>query len=218
MKALFVSIILLLSVFARAQISSPAFDPDCYQPSQTDPTETQVRFGRRNGDLLGKGMMNLGPAPFDSNRRLFFSGLPPSVDLLSSVCYSTPFNVNSFEIQGVSNLPADREYQVIGTAHLHRQDRIDLITQEVGGICRVYWADSLGQYDVDRYSTLWGNEGIPRAPYHEFLYSDSVEDLVVAGDGNIPNYGGGAMRILIQRWPRILRKGTKSSSGFHSGD
>jgi hypothetical protein len=190
MRSLAIIVLLFASLpSARAQ-GSPAFDPDCYLASATNPSETQVRYGTEDLQHFGGGLMNIGAAPGETSNRLFFIGLPPTPPFMTALRTGSTFNLNNPDIQGQSSfIPFPRDlnggYSLIGRAHLHTHDRWDLIMSTRQGGYRIYWADSNGLYDSSSRVELFGKkmgsylnlEGL----YWDYLTSDTVEDLAILG-------------------------------------
>ena len=230
MKAFRVAVLLVLSALgtlgvfggvARAQVKSPALDPNCYFPSLTDPSQTQVLRGNSSHRNFGAGMLNIGPAPGESRERLYLKGLPPGPPwLMSSIRVDQSLDLTKPDVQAMMSMPfqpygtsgsGPTIFYVFATGHFHTRDRVDLLMHEqTVGEWRIYWADEHGLYDSTRYSELNTSfyllkkqfgASLTSTPYIANLTSDTVEDLVFAGGGPTvpPNDTNLSFRVYLFR-------------------
>jgi len=190
-KAFVLLLAFVIAVFAGvpafAQISSLAFDPNCYQPTIGTPGEIDTIMGDYKGQQLGGGMINIGPSPLDPHGpgRLMFTGLSAdtSFSIVNMGPSFDPHNMNFTTLKGFLR----GSTMLLG--HFRSPRYWDIYCADSLGNTmwrpKIFLQDSLGNYDIDRYETLnftrkilYG-AGSPKRPYHAYVTSDSVEDLVL---------------------------------------
>ena len=162
-----------------AQISSSAFDPNCYQPRIGVPGEIDTIYGGHDGQGLGQYQFSPGPGPNSPYNRVFLSGYmnnPNGWDILTG---GPGFNLHDLNPPKASFFPKYGGY--IG--HFHSPKLLDLYSQD-----RIYWADDNGNYDSSRFTGLGYHQRGPNnyeyrsfdfSPYIAHMTSDSVDDLVL---------------------------------------
>jgi hypothetical protein len=208
----------------RAQLSSPAFDPNCYFPNVDDPTGVTDYYGLKPEALLGNGLLNIGPAPGDSTPRLIFAGLGDNPLLLTEQRIPIGFSIEMEHPILMTRMIANpdhfgtKSWRLIATGHFHLRDRIDVLAQEGGGVFRIYWADEHGQYDSTRYSDLKSEftgtyaTGLESEPYTAYLSSDTVEDIVFGGDICYTKDSCFWMATMFHGGQSLYQKGTIAKS------
>jgi hypothetical protein len=161
-----------------AQVSSSAFDPQCYQPTVGDPGVIDTIYGSRNMQGLGGGLFNVGPRYGESDGRIITDGLQKDTINYSSIRTGPTFNIHKLQVEKNMNFSQDK-HPIFG--HFHSPHLTDLLIRN-----HIYWSDDSGNYDESRSSFLWftphgaSNNG-PDANYHPYaayLSSDSLEDIV----------------------------------------
>lgn len=201
-QSLFIPILALsFSIFVFAgetcgQVSSAAFDPNCYQPLIGTPGVVDTIYGSRDQQSLGNGVKNLGQTPGESYGQIVFSSdTPISVfpwqHTTSAIYESGPnFDLHKLHAVDTFNLGAvyfnDPSY-IVKRAHFRSKKYLDLLMKG-GGITlppRIYWADEKGKYDSSRFTELRSiRKGTRAIDYNEIniysthLTADSVEDII----------------------------------------
>ncbi len=190
----------------RAQISSSAFDPNCYQPRIGVPGEIDTIYGSYSGQQLGGNQFSPGPGPNGYNR-VFFSGYPNNPNGWDIMAGGANFNLNDLD-KPKSKFLLSGYGQALG--HFHSRKFCDIL-HFASGFVRIYWADSSGDYDSSRRTILEYRmrPGPPNgaykynifSPYIAHMTSDTVDDLILccatSNDNNadslfVLRYSGGA--------------------------
>jgi len=188
--------ILLFACFgaAEAQISSAAFDPNCYQPRLGVPSEIDSIYGSQDQQGLGEVMAKFPKSKDFPQGSVAIMGLPKAIPFLAFVPNGSLFNLHNLEAHAKqSNLPTDFGIYGFKFGHFHDTKHTDLF---VNRLRRVYWADDNGNYDSSRHTDLMprviSTNGFSRNldTYVTFLTSDTVCDFVqiVTADDSIPPY------------------------------
>ncbi|MDP4235292.1 MAG: hypothetical protein Q8919_02430, partial [Bacteroidota bacterium] len=164
------------------QVSSAAFDPNCYFPKIGVSGEIDTIYGAHNDLYLGVGMLNLGPTPDGTSGRLSSALIDPH---FASVFTSWPsFNLHQPHVLG--RLEFEKGYSIVRLGHFRSPKFTDILCK--GGAlapARIYWEDEQGNYDSSRYTELLSsvkgalyNDYSPMAAYTSHISSDSVEDII----------------------------------------
>jgi hypothetical protein len=163
-----------------AQVSSSAFDPQCYQPTVGDPGVIDTIYGSRNMQGLGGGLFNVGPRYGESDGRIITDGLQKDTINYSSIRTGPTFNIHKLQVEKNMNFSQDK-HPIFG--HFHSPHLTDLLF-----LNQIYWSDDSGNYDEDRSSFLTfrphgdSNSGdFVFRPYVAYLSSDSLQDIVATG-------------------------------------
>ena len=194
MKNILIALLLILGVtVSRAQIHSAAFDPNCYQPTIGTPGVIDTIMGSRKGQQLGGGLINIGPSPDNPGGpgRLMFSGLTGEVNLNGGTSYSAVTMGPSFDPHKmtVAQFKGFLPGSTLVFGHFRSKQYLDIYSADSSGSVRrrprIYLQTAEGNYDTSLYSTLdfprkiLGGAGSQTLPYHAYLTSDTVEDLVI---------------------------------------
>ncbi len=168
----------------RAQISSSAFDPNCYQPRIGVPGEIDTIYGSYSGQQLGGNQFSPGPGPNGYNR-VFFSGYQNNPNGWDIMAGGANFNLHDLD-KPKSKVFLSGYTQVVG--HFHSPKLLDIL-HIYSSFARIYWADSNGDYDSARRTVLTyrsrpgpGNGAYNYAiftPYVAHMTADTVDDLVL---------------------------------------
>ena len=167
----------------RAQISSSAFDPNCYQPRIGVPGEIDTIYGSYSGQQLGGNQFSPGPGPNGYNR-VFFTGYVNNLNGSDILVGGPGFNLQNLDPPKSSLKLSPGMY----TGHFHSSKFNDILFT-TGLIPQIYWADSNGNFDSSRRTVLRyrTRPGPPNnafnydifSPYIGYLTSDSVSDIVL---------------------------------------
>ncbi len=191
-----ICILLFLLLFgaggAWSQISSSAFDPNCYFPRIGVLGEIDTIYGAHHNQGLGGGMINIGPEPGGSYGRISCDlvldtsadrVIPPSV-------FTTGPNFDLHHLKVTGNYI--NSFYIARRSHFRSPKYWDLLAviDPTGGApepARIYWQDDNGNYDTSRYTQLRSSvEGKYKyiycdhfnIPFTSHISSDSVEDLI----------------------------------------
>ena len=177
----------------RAQISSPAFDPNCYFPRIGVPGEIDTIYGSYVGQELGGGLVNIGPSPDNPGGpgRLMFGGLAGDRAIsgrggaFSAVHCGTNFDPHNMSVSRFKGFWSNSK-MVFG--HYRSQYWTDILLMDSLGnttFPKIYWADQQGKYDTSRYTSLGFLRKTTKydvntgTPFHACLTSDTAEDIVL---------------------------------------
>ena len=173
----------LLACFgeAEAQVSSSAFDPNCYQPRLGVASEIDSIYGSKDQQHLGEYMAAFPPSKDFPLGSVAITGLPNTPPFLSFVPQGSSFNLHNLQANlKNSNLKFNYPYSF---GPFHDRQHEDILLNGGGG-SRIYWADDNGDYDSSKYTDLnssvigvFGNDVNP-ASYAAFLTADSVYDII----------------------------------------
>ena len=174
----------LLFTVSYSQVSSSAFDPNCYQPKIGTPGVVDTIYGAHEGEYLGAGMLNIGPYPDSSYGRMScLLSYPDS--LFNSVFRTGPsFNLHKLNVLGHFNI----NQAILRRGHFRSPKYSDILVADLKNgntPARIYWQDDQGNYDSSRYTILLSavkgkvyNDYSAMLPYTTHISSDSVEDIV----------------------------------------
>jgi hypothetical protein len=172
--------VLSIAVVARAQVSSSAFDPQCYQPTVGDPGVIDTIYGSRDKQYLGGDLFNVGPRYGESYGRIMTDGFQKDTSNFSSVRTGPAFNIHKLQVEKNMNF-TQSNHPIFG--HFHSPHLTDLLIQN-----QIYWSDDSGNYDENRSSFLtfrshgdsnYGPNFGELGPYVAYLTSDSLQDIVI---------------------------------------
>jgi hypothetical protein len=163
-----------------AQVSSSAFDPQCYQPTVGDPGVIDTIYGSRDKQYLGGDLFNVGPRYGESYGRIMTDGFQKDTSNFSSVRTGPAFNIHKLQVEKNMNF-TQSNHPIFG--HFHSPHLTDLLIQN-----QIYWSDDSGNYDESRSSFLWftphgdSNYGPDPnyRPYVAYLSSDSLQDIITS--------------------------------------
>jgi hypothetical protein len=180
----YIILLLLVGAFARvsltqacfAQVSSSAFDPQCYQPTVGDPGVIDTIYGSRNNQTLGGGVFNVGPRYGESYGRIMSGGFQNNY-YYSTIGTGPNFNIHKLQVEKNTNVGQSNP-PIFG--HFHSPHLTDLLI-----LNQIYWSDDSGNYDESRSSFLTfrsngdSNSGDRNnRPYVAYLSSDSLQDII----------------------------------------
>jgi hypothetical protein len=210
--------LLLVGAFARvsltqacfAQVSSSAFDPQCYQPTVGDPGVIDTIYGSRTKQFLGGGVFNVGPIYGESYGRVLTAGLQKDTVNNSSIRTGPNFNIHKLQVEKDMNF--SQSGGIFG--HFHSPHLTDLLIRN-----HIYWADDSGNYDESRSSFLtfrsqgasnYGpNFGMELTPYVAYLSSDSLQDIVVGCTSSWQNSRPDTDYIMLFKGSKSFAAGGK---------
>jgi hypothetical protein len=181
----YVILLLLVGAFAGvsltqacfAQVSSSAFDPQCYQPTVGDPGVIDTIYGSRANQGLGGYLFNVGPRYGESYGRIMMDAFQDGYQF-STIRTGPTFNIHKLQVDKNTNISQSTR-PIFG--HFHSPHLTDLLIQN-----QIYWSDDSGNYDESRSSFLWftphgdSNYGPDPnyRPYVAYLSSDSLQDII----------------------------------------
>jgi len=200
-------------VESNAQISSNAFDPNCYQPQLGVDIDTIM--GSYNGQMLGGGLINIGPSPDNPGGpgRLMMYGLPGTLGDSSAGLLNVGPNFNYRNLNIFAMLGFKPKNPIPG--HYRSMNFTDLLLLPTGNgfsLPRIYWQKQ-GGFDSSYYTTLLPDERLRHGyagtfdeinpPYHARLESDTAEDIV----------------MFYTYYPRVISSFFRGGANlFHPGD
>jgi hypothetical protein len=179
--------VLSIAVVARAQVSSSAFDPQCYQPTVGDPGVIDTIYGSRDKQYLGGDLFNVGPRYGESYGRIMTDGFQKDTSNFSSVRTGPAFNIHKLQVEKNMNF-TQSNHPIFG--HFHSPHLTDLLIQN-----QIYWSDDSGNYDESRSSFItlrpqgdsnYGSNFGVLTPYVAYLSSDSLQDIVAGCTSSWP--------------------------------
>jgi hypothetical protein len=232
MKSLLLLGLLLIAAISQAQVSSPAFDPNCYFPSLWNREQIEALYGTQRGQHLGKALVNIGEHDDDSFGRLFLGGLPSNPPFMTIVDAGPSFDIEHLKTK-TTDVPRTfsnifgSSYHVFARGHFHNSVLYDLLTKEDGGNdYRIYWANNSGAYDSSNYShlrTSFWLDSLPSLlesqPYIAKLTSDSVDDIVFAGAENPRGSSHVDLRLFLYKGGLpLFERRSRISGGLFDGD
>ena len=178
----------LLAFFgaAEAQISSAAFDPNCYFPGIGIPGEIDTIYGSHGDQYLGSGMTNIGPAPGDPYGRIsclfdHIYSIPKDIWKDSLFTTGSAFNLHKLHVIADFNI-----FNIIRRGHFRSPKYSDILSYNLDQTpARIYWQDDNGDYDSSRYTQLysskkgkWYDDYSFMVPYSAHISSDTAEDII----------------------------------------
>ena len=175
-----------------AQVSSSAFDPNCYQPLIGTPGVVDTIYGSYNNEQLGSFVKNIwqekdqsyGSIIIDSGADAYYGR---SVHKLYQ---SGPnFNLHKLQAKDTFNLGYHvKPNNLVRRGHFRSMQYMDALFADKENfmfVPRIYWADDQGKYDSTRYtelrSPITGSYGISYnqiQPYCTHLATDSLDDII----------------------------------------
>ncbi|MFI5263124.1 MAG: T9SS type A sorting domain-containing protein [Candidatus Kapaibacterium sp.] len=188
----FLKVILLVFAFidiAKAQISSAAFDPNCYQPVIGTPGVVDTIYGSKNGQELGSYIKNIGAKKGESNGSIII-GSGFGVPFVTYPIFQSGPNFNLHNLNAVDTFNLGylvHPYNLVKRARFRSSQYTDMLfTMGSSRFApRIYWADDQGKYDSTRYtelqSPITGTKGVGYNQinvYSTHLTSDTVEDII----------------------------------------
>ncbi len=192
-KILFIPLFLILFPFSfsllalspvYSQVTSPAFDPNCYFPKIGVPGEIDTIYGAQELQYLGANMLNIGSTP-DSSYGRMSCGLSSNPDSIFNFIFTTgpSFNLHKLNVVGYVNINPG---YIIRRGHFRSPKYSDILYDDRStSPARIYWQDDQGNYDSSRYTILLSsvkgkiyNDYSPMIPYTSYISSDSVEDII----------------------------------------
>lgn len=174
---------------AKAQVSSAAFDRNCYQPEVGNPNEIDTIYGAYNGQRLGFPIVNIGKHSGEPNAEIIIGGLLNTAPFIGAMQTGTNFNLHQLNVQRQLRFSYYDTYSTkLHYAHLRNSNSKDLVFGFGHGRPKIYWADSNGYFD-SLHLTLLNPSVSPTGsydftvmdPYIAHLTSDTVDDIVIAG-------------------------------------
>jgi hypothetical protein len=203
LKILLIIFVFSISLFAfrllpaYSQVSSAAFDPNCYFPRIGVAGEIDTIYGAQHNQGLGGGMINIGPEPGGSYGRISCDlVLDTSADRVipPSIFTTGPnFNIHKLNVAG----RFINTYYVQYFGHFRSTKYLDALavgdpTGSSSDPARIYWQGDDGNYDTARYTQLMTSapgklfsDYYLMRPFHSKISSDTVEDIIYganAGD------------------------------------
>ncbi|MEI8134270.1 MAG: T9SS type A sorting domain-containing protein [bacterium] len=175
-----IGMILLAATVARAQISSSAFDPNCYFPRIGVPGEIDTIYGAKALEGLGSYLLNLGPNPENSAGKVMWFEGEANIPIYKSW---PSFNIHKLQSEGRLNEP----YIEFRRGHFHSPKYLDILAQDGGrqNPARIYWQDDQGNYDSGRFTVLASrmkaklrNDYSFMNPFIGKLTSDTLDDVL----------------------------------------
>ena len=180
-----------LTALHAQSFRSAALDSDCYFPVLGDPAELDTICGSVAGQGLGRFVKNLGLLPDGRSGRMFLSNLDPELGdqgPWDRVPTGPVFDLHHLEAS-LQKFPSRGTVPNFTLAHFRNRAYLDVFVPETW---RIYWADTLGNYDTTRYTQLsshlkgdrewymkifgFGNSEAYVAP----MTDDTLSDVVVA--------------------------------------
>ncbi|HYM20046.1 MAG TPA: T9SS type A sorting domain-containing protein [Candidatus Kapabacteria bacterium] len=191
---------------SHAQFSSPALDPQCYQPKPGTPQFDTI-YGTGNDQFLGYYVINL-PDALDTSKRYM---AVYNLVYQSGYDSSKPVYPYSFSAQAPVNihkLQAHLLHVTIGgyvkAGHFRSARYADLFLDATNFVTpRIYWSDENGNYDSSRFSEIRFKPLVDSqsfdyedrlTPYVGKFSSDTLDDIVVGGAGDYP---GGPLSFYL---------------------
>ncbi|MEP7234605.1 MAG: hypothetical protein ABI778_04845 [Ignavibacteriota bacterium] len=164
---------------------SAAFDPNCYFPRIGVPGEIDTIMGSTDGQGLGSFILNAGTPPGEANANMLIQGLPQNAPFLTAVKTGHSFDLHKLNIRKQLDLD---DKTIIRAGHFHDTKHLDLLalSRATLSVPRIYWADDSGNYSKSRVTypviSRVGDDGfgLQMSPYHAYLTSDTVEDLIMS--------------------------------------
>lgn len=152
-----ICMLMALCVIALAKVAKAQgpFDPDCYFPSFSDPSQIDSIYGSFSGQALGANLVNLGPWLDESYGRLAFQGHPSNPGAWTTVETGPGFDLHKLKVKDrMTFTPPGR---IVKRGHFRSTEFTDIFV-EMGVLgregARIYWQDRNGLYDADRFSNL----------------------------------------------------------------
>jgi hypothetical protein len=181
----YVGILCLVAGNLSAQVSSTAFDKNCYQPRIG--IEIDTVYGDTAGQNLGNFLMKMPPRPGQQYGDVLFTGMRDNIPNLSAIKTGTGFNLHNLEVTQKMNFKATSAK----FGHFHDRDHWDMLvygSTADNGLPTIYWGDDSGFYDVGRKTQLticvdYPYKVFPRLKsYIAHLSSDTIQDIVIGFD------------------------------------
>ncbi len=192
LASIFAFLLFAFSGVARSQVSSTAFDPNCYFPRIGVPGEIDTIYGGKWLENLGAGLVNLGPNINGTYGEIAFADSSAGL----SVFKSWP-DFSLHKLRKTRNLYLSQYYRNYQFGHFHSTKYLDILATDDGGRnpARIYWQDDKGEYDSTRYTILlspiqgktYNDYSSMRPSYLPNLSSDSIQDIIsmiVIADSN----------------------------------
>lgn len=179
----------------HAQVQSPAFDPECYQPRLGNPKEIDTLYTSNPGQMLGRILMGIPEGRSGSPRRLLIGGMnppPDTVKLLDPIFADAVDIVGKLNMHKLSHRTERLDFNgtdLVLFGHFRSPILNDAL--ELGGqSITLYLADSSGDYDTSRVIRFDFPHGFIRdstvfysdrmlIPYIGHFTSDSLDDVVI---------------------------------------
>jgi hypothetical protein len=182
----------LLAVGSHAQISSSAFDPNCYQPVIGTPGVIDTIYGSYYQEQLGSFVKNLWQAKGESYGKIVIdSGRNSYLHSVTPLFESGPsFNLHKLVSKDTFNLGyLINPRNLVKKGHFRSHQYMDALftIPDYHYPPRIYWANDQGKYDSTRYtelrSPITGINGVDyddemSTPYVTYLSSDSLDDII----------------------------------------
>ena len=198
----------------HAQIQSAAFDPNCYQPQIGVDIDTIM--GSYNGQMLGGGLINIGPSPDNPGGpgRLMMYGLPGTLGDSSAALLNVGPNFNYRNLDITTMLGFKPKNPIMG--HFRSPKFMDMLLMGIGqpfNLPRIYWQQADGTFDSSEYTSLIPDTNKPgylsydfdflNPAYHAYLSSDSVEDIIML----TPAFGNSVIADMFRGGSKLFQPG-----------
>jgi hypothetical protein len=183
----------LLTCVAHAQVSSAAFDPNCYQPVIGTPGVVDTIYGNHSLQTLGGGVFNLWHETGDPYGRVAYGTDTGASSLSVYPIFTTGPKFDLHHLNIVDTFPITEGIYdnypgyIVKRAHYRSSRYLDILFAPPGNIVppRIYWVDDKGKYDSSRFtdlkSPISGSKGVSYNEiyvYTDHMSSDSVYDVI----------------------------------------
>ncbi|MFI5263210.1 MAG: T9SS type A sorting domain-containing protein [Candidatus Kapaibacterium sp.] len=179
-------LVLAFTGISEAQVSSPAFDPNCYFPRIGVAGEIDTIYGWQVDQELGAGMLNIGAAPDSSYGRIScVVDHDTAKQIWRDSVFNTGPNFNLHKLNTIGKFILPPYYNIVRFAHFRSQRYRDILATASSRSAIILWQDDQGNYDSSRYTELWSSKRGTNftflddmVPYSAHISSDMVEDII----------------------------------------